>query len=173
MTAIGGVRWGAAVALLTLLWGVASAGDATAERATEAAPVTDFDTLVRPASPNHWLVGPADLSRLSPDQIAPVYALSAAGLTKAWREVVERHPRTRLVALADDPPQVEAEQRSALFGFVDHISFRALPLAADRSTFIAYSRSRVGYWDLGVNRRRLTAWVAALGDLVAPATPAN
>jgi uncharacterized protein (DUF1499 family) len=58
--------------------------------------------------------------------------------------------------------QIEAEQRSAVFGFVDRISARFVPLGADRSTLIAYSRSEVGYWDLGVNRSRLRDWLAML-----------
>jgi uncharacterized protein (DUF1499 family) len=49
-----------------------------------------------------------------------------------------------------------------VFGFVDRISCRAVPDGCDRSTLFAYSRSETGYWDLGVNRRRLRSWLAAL-----------
>ena len=124
---------------------------------------TDFDRLSRPDSPNHWLVAPADADQaLHADDIAPVFDMPASRLAATWQQVVREQPRTQVIAVSADGLQVEAEQRSALFGFVDSISFRALPLDGERATFIAYSRSQVGYWDFTVNRRRLQAWVAAL-----------
>jgi uncharacterized protein (DUF1499 family) len=45
---------------------------------------------------------------------------------------------------------------------VDTIAVRVLALPDGRSTFAAYSRSEKGYWDLGVNRRRLGDWAAAV-----------
>jgi uncharacterized protein (DUF1499 family) len=66
-----------------------------------------------------------------------------------------------------DGLQVEAQQRSAVFGFIDRISARFLPVAPERSTLIAYSRSLVGYWDLGVNRNRLQRWLTDLKKDVA------
>ncbi len=37
-----------------------------------------------------------------------------------------------------------------------------MPLDDGRSTAALFSRAGVGYWDLGVNRRRLHDWLAAL-----------
>jgi uncharacterized protein (DUF1499 family) len=129
--------------------------------------LTDFGNLVRPESPNTWLVGPADFSP-KPDQTAPVFAVPAATLARAWIDVLEIQPRTRILAVSPDGLQVEAQQTSAVFGFVDRIAVRVLPLAAERCTFVAYSRAQVGYWDLGVNRRRLGAWIRALASKVRP-----
>ena len=83
-------------------------------------------------------------------------------LAAAWLEVLRTQPRTTVVAVSDDGLRVEAEQRSALFGFVDKISFRAMPLDHGQSTYSAYSRSLAGYWDIGVNKGRLADWSAAL-----------
>ena len=122
-----------------------------------------FESLQRPSSPNTWLIGPAAApASLQVDSHAPEFGIPAAQLVDAWTQIVKRQPRTRIVAVSDDGLQVEAEQRSALFRFVDKISFRAVALDGDRSTFYAYSRSQVGYWDLGVNRKRLERWVAEL-----------
>jgi uncharacterized protein (DUF1499 family) len=99
---------------------------------------------------------------LTVDQAAPVIALSANALTRKWADIVKVQPRTVLLGVSGDGLQVEAEQRSKLFRFVDAISFRAIPIEHSASTFIAYSRSHSGYWDMGVNRRRLVAWVDAL-----------
>ena len=124
--------------------------------------LTDFTTLQPPASPNTWLVAPDGFTQATPDEIAPTFAVDALRLAAAWRSVVTAEPRTRVVGVSADGLQLEAEQRSAVFGFVDDISFQAIPLADDRSTFAVYSRARIGYWDLGVNRRRVGAWLARL-----------
>lgn len=123
----------------------------------------DFDTLQRPGSPNHWLIAPHGAPSQPPaDAGAPVFDVTPIRLSAAWQEVVRGQPRTTIVAVSDDGLRVEAEQRSALFGFVDKISFRAMPLDGGQSTYTAYSRSLVGYWDMGVNKGRLGDWSAAL-----------
>ena len=123
----------------------------------------EFGALQRPTSPNHWLVAPTDAdASLHPDATAPRFQLPAERLAQAWVEVVKQAPRSRIVGLSSDGLQVEAEQRSALFGFIDKVSFRAVAVNDESSTFFAYSRSKTGYWDFGVNGRRLSDWVEAL-----------
>lgn len=166
------VRWTAWPGC-TLAWRVAAvtaavliggcAGDPSNALEHKAMPdFTDFTSLERPSSPNSWLIAPATVRKVAVDREAPVYRLPAEQLSKSWHEIVEAQPRTRILGVSDDGLQIEAEQRSALFGFVDLISFRAMPVDADSTTLFAYSRSLVGYWDVGVNRRRLTAWLDAL-----------
>lgn len=123
----------------------------------------EFGALRRPSSPNHWLVAPPDAdASLHPDAAAPSFQLPAERLARAWVGIVEQGPRTRIIGISDDGLQVEAEQRSAWFGFVDKVSFHAVTLDQESSTFFAYSRSQTGYWDFGVNRQRLSGWVEAL-----------
>jgi uncharacterized protein (DUF1499 family) len=128
--------------------------------------LTDFTNLRRHNSPNTWLVAPAGFGALAADEAAPSVPVDAAVLARAWVAVVQAQPRTSLLAVSADGLQVEAEQRSSVFGFIDRVSFRAIPLAEQRSTLVAYSRSEVGYWDLGVNRSRLRSWIAALGQAI-------
>ncbi len=128
---------------------------------------TDFATLVPSDQPNHWLVAPDPALATvpvagKPDAAAPVFNVPAAELAREWIGIVEQQPRARVLAVSDDGLQIEAEQKSAVFGFRDRISARFVPLAADRSTLIAFSTSEIGYWDLGVNRQRLQSWIAAL-----------
>lgn len=130
--------------------------------------VTDFGSLVRPSSPNSYLVSPAPPASgyyhitVAADEMAPEFDVSAAKLTETWVDVIGKEPRVTVVTVSEDGQQVEAKQASAVFGFVDDVSFRAIPIADDRSTFVAYSRSRVGYWDLGANKSRLSRWLEAL-----------
>ena len=139
---------------------------AESDRANETTPMhefLDFDALRRPASPNHWLVAPIDANAsLHPDATAPGFQLPAERLARAWIGVVGQAPRTRIIGVSTDGLQVEVEQLSAWFGFVDRVSFRAVAIDHESSTFFAYSRSQTGYWDFGVNRRRLSDWVETL-----------
>ena len=114
--------------------------------------------------PNNWLVAPRSVVAAKPDQTAPVFDHSAGQVAKAWLEVIERQPRTAVLGISGDGLQIEAEQRSALFGFIDRISTRFVPLESGRSTVIAYSRSLLGFWDLGVNRSRLRRWLSDLTE---------
>jgi uncharacterized protein (DUF1499 family) len=59
-------------------------------------------------------------------------------------------PRTRIVTLTGD--YLHAECRSALFRFVDDLE---LELRAQDNRIAVRSASRLGYWDLGVNRKRV------------------
>jgi uncharacterized protein (DUF1499 family) len=74
---------------------------------------------------------------------------------EAWRsarEVVMELPRTRIVKDKED--YLHAECRSAVFGFVDDLE---LQLRASERIIAVRSASRLGYSDLGVNRRRVEA----------------
>jgi uncharacterized protein (DUF1499 family) len=128
---------------------------------------TDFANLERSDSPNSWLVAPADFAGGKPDEESPVFDVAPRILAEAWMQVLRAQPRTTITGVFADGLHIEADQKSALFGFVDRISARVLPLAASRSTLIVYSRSQVGYWDLGVNRSRVQQWLADLRARVA------
>ena len=71
----------------------------------------------------------------------------------AWRnlmETVSSLPRARWIETAED--YAHAEFRSALFGFVDDTEFLLLK---DDKIIAVRSASRVGYADLGANRKRI------------------
>lgn len=72
---------------------------------------------------------------------------------EAWRAAVSAvaaMPRTSVVTRTDD--YLHAECRSAVFGFVDDLE---LHLRADEGIIAVRSASRLGYYDFGVNRRRV------------------
>lgn len=66
-------------------------------------------------------------------------------------KVCGEFPRTTVVARSED--YLHVEFRSAILGFVDDVEFR-VDLEQGRIDF--RSASRVGYSDLGVNRKRMT-----------------
>lgn len=65
-------------------------------------------------------------------------------------EIIGELPRTRVVKKDED--YLRAECRSAIFRFVDDLE---LLVDADAGVIHVRSASRVGYSDLGVNRRRV------------------
>lgn len=71
---------------------------------------------------------------------------------KQLRRIVQRQPRTTIVS--DHDRYIHAEARSRVFRFVDDLEF-----FVDESQQVIHFRfaSRVGYSDLGVNRRRAEA----------------
>lgn len=106
-----------------------------------------------PDSPNCAAsVGPGALDPIPFD--GPV-AVARERLATLVREM----PRTAIVEQTDD--YLRAEIRSAVLGFVDD-----LELSFDAVGGVVHfrSKSRTGYWDLGVNRRRVETLRRAFVD---------
>lgn len=79
---------------------------------------------------------------------------------QAWhglQNVLAAEPRTRLIVADERYMHVEIE--SAVFRFVDDAEFLLLP---DEQIIAVRSASRIGYGDLGVNRKRIERIRAAL-----------
>ncbi|HOV85364.1 MAG TPA: DUF1499 domain-containing protein [Syntrophobacteraceae bacterium] len=74
---------------------------------------------------------------------------------RCLKEILLQGPRTTLVV--EEGGYLHAESRTAL-GFVDDVEFEFDP---ESRSILLRSASRTGYWDLGVNRRRLEALRAA------------
>jgi uncharacterized protein (DUF1499 family) len=129
----------------------------------EPAAIADPTTAARPSSPNSALVCPERACAAAADWTAPGYpAVAPEALFEAWREVLESAPRTTVVAIDPARLLIMAQQRSAVFRFVDTVTVRVLPVAGGGASFAALSRSEIGYADLGANSRRLRAWQAEL-----------
>ena len=125
-------------------------------------PPLDFSHLVRPATPNTALAAPAGF-KPAPDIVTRRYDLRAARLYALVRQVALAQPRTWLQVAYDDRLQAHFVARSLVFNFPDLI---AAQINAD-GTLVLWSRSVYGKSDLGVNRRRLRTWLAALDRAVA------
>jgi uncharacterized protein (DUF1499 family) len=145
-------------------------------------PRMDMTRIERPTTPNTALASPAPTpaaaragtTTASPDIVTQPYDVPAARLFAAVRAVADAQPRTYLAALYPDQLQAHWVARSAVFNFPDLITAQVLPAGPDAnptaratarptgSTLVLYSRSVYGRSDLGVNRRRLVVWLAAL-----------
>jgi uncharacterized protein (DUF1499 family) len=85
----------------------------------------------------------------------PLRGEARAAMTQL-REMVEALPRTQVIEASDD--YLYAEFATPLMGFVDDVEF-----FCDGRAIQVRSASRLGYSDLGVNRKRIEAIRAALG----------
>lgn len=155
-----------AVALLMLvLAACAAAANKEPSRAMDSDPrILDFAEVKTPSRPNAWLVAPPGTIDGPASEPAPVFPMAAMTAAGAWREIIDGAPRTRIIAVSPDGLRIEAEQRSAGFGFVDRISASFIPMDGGRSTVAVYSRAQTGYWDLGVNKRRVRDWLSRLAQ---------
>ncbi len=125
-----------------------------------AAEHVDPMTVVRATTPNAALIAPAGAAS-APDRAAPVFARTPEALMAAFDRIAMAAPR--VTRLAGSPAELHATylQRSAIMGYPDFISVRALP-AEGGATLAIYSRSRFGFGDFGVNAARASAWLDAL-----------
>lgn len=125
-------------------------------------PPMEMAALHRPSTPNTALAAPAGFSP-APDIVTPAYAVPPARLYAAIRKVAEAQPRSFLQAAYDDRMQAHYVVRSATLNFPDLVAVQVTPDAH----LILWSRSVYGRSDFGVNKARLTAWLAALDRALA------
>ena len=124
----------------------------------------DFAALQLTDKPNQFLVCPADYCGAGPHAASPVFEVADERLRARWREVVAAQPRIELLAEYEDGAQIDYIQRSARFRFPDIITVQFIPLSPSQSTLAIYSRSIYGEDDFAVNRERIEAWLADLGE---------
>lgn len=134
---------------------------------------------VAPSDPVRWHVDPvtvappgfpgAVLMRPGGDSDSPRFDMTPDALMAAFDRVARDAPRVSVLAGSVEDRHVTYVARSALFGFPDYISVRALPDGPDgaHARLAVFSRLRFGYDDLGVNRARLDDWLARIDDAAA------
>lgn len=114
---------------------------------------TNFKALKRPSSPNYFLACPTAYCNINPNVLTPVYPISISRLRALWLQVISLEPRWLLMHTAGD--HLEYVQRSRLFHFPDFISVCLIDIDQKQSSIAILSRSQYGYYDFGVNRKRV------------------
>ena len=102
--------------------------------------------------------------------VIPATALTFAiwgfmGVMALWDAVIAAAPRVEETARSGDGTQREYIQRSKTFGFPDHIAVRFIAEDAagkPATRVLMFSAAQKGYYDFGVNRRRVTTWLETL-----------
>ncbi len=126
----------------------------------------DFATMEKSTRPNAFLVCPATVcTSSSSDMEPPEFELAASALMARAKETWAREPRLQLVDESNTDLTIRYVQRSPLLKFPDTISVKFLALSGQRSTLAIYSRSQIGYSDLGVNEARIQRWLELLKQI--------
>lgn len=120
-------------------------------------------TVVKGGKSNRYLMLPDAKTSKS-----PVFEVSALELATAFDAVAMAQPRVSRLAGSVEELWMTYVQRTALMGYPDYISVKAIAIAnADgNATLAIYSRSRFGRSDFGVNRARVKMWIKALGQML-------
>ena len=122
----------------------------------------DFDTIPRDRKPNSALALPKHSRRDDADLQSPVFPATVEQLRDAVVSIAALEPRTHLLHLDREAMQAEFEQSSKIFRFPDTITVTFEAVDATRATLSIYSRARLGYYDFGVNRKRVQRWLDLL-----------
>lgn len=132
-----------------------------------AAEAIDFPTLRLPTSPNAHLAAPpgATNERHETVPLLPVAADAAWGVLRTLGDAMPR-----VWKMAEWPAQRQAQwvARTRLMNYPDLINAQIVDLPGGAGLFL-YSRSLIGYSDLGVNAKRVAEWRAAFDAALARA----
>lgn len=117
--------------------------------------------------PNRYRVAPPG-SGLAAEAPSPVFAVPSDRLRQAWQRIAAAEPRMR--PAGEDGDLLRYVVRTRFLRFPDDVWVRILPLEGGRSAIAIAGVARYGYSDLGVNRRRVTRWLAQLAAALALAS---
>ena len=109
--------------------------------------------------PNHYLVCPKNFCKATPDQISPILKLSSTQLKKKVAHIITNQPRTKLIEYNNKKHYYFYEQRSKVFKFTDYITVQIIPINENESSLAIYSQSKYGYYDFGINQKRIENWL--------------
>ena len=125
--------------------------------------VMDMTAIVRPSTPNVFLAGPAGMKPQPDLPVPPIDGPADAWFQTASR-VFKAQPRVYEAAVFPKQRQIHFVARTAMMNFPDLVTVEIDPAGPDHSTITIWSRSVYGQSDLGVNRKRVETWLAALRE---------
>lgn len=123
----------------------------------------NFKSLKRPPKPNTCLAAPENhCLAAEPDFAAPVYSMTDRGLFSKLSEIIAADRSFGNVASDAEKLRIKFVATTGLMRFKDDVDIEIIPLDQGQSTLAIYSRSRVGYSDLGANQKRVRKLIGQL-----------
>ena len=127
----------------------------------------NFQQLILPSTPNFYLACPKDYCNVKSDIYTPVYAVSAESLFNLFNYIIAQEPRTSFVYSIPEQGQYGLTALSQVFPFPDDIAVQFIALSESQSTIAIFSKTRYGYYDFGVNKKRVERWLNKLAAAAA------
>ena len=116
----------------------------------------NFKSVKRPPKPNTCLAAPDNYTLASDADFAPpVFEQSAEDLFKKISDIISAERSWGRLEKDAAQRKLKFVATTGLMRFKDDVDIEIIPLEDGRSTLAVYSRSRVGYSDLGANRKRV------------------
>lgn len=122
----------------------------------------DFEAIARRASPNDALACPDGVCPAEVDFVTPTYPVPGARLREIVAQVAAETPHAELVYSGSWEETDRYVVRTPLMRFPDTVTIRIFGAGPGRSQLAIYSRSQVGYSDMGANRARLERWLSEI-----------
>ncbi len=115
-----------------------------------------FKSLKRPPKPNTCLAAPDHhCLAAEPDFAPPEFAVTPQDLFSKLNDLVAAERQWSKVESDPEGLRLKFVATTGLMRFKDDVDIEVIPIDESRSTLAIYSRSRVGYSDLGTNRKRV------------------
>lgn len=115
-----------------------------------------FKSLKRPPKPNTCLAAPENhCLAAEPDFAPPELAMTGRGLFSKLSEIIASERSFGKIETDADALRIKFVATTGLMRFKDDVDIEVIALEQGRATFAIYSRSRVGYSDMGANRKRV------------------
>ena len=122
-----------------------------------------FKSLKRPPKPNTCLMAPDGFCLAAETDFAMTELATAPDtLFQALVEMIEADRRWNKLKTSPETRQLKFVATTGLMRFKDDVDIEVIPLENGGSTLAIYSRSRLGYSDLGANRKRVNDLIERL-----------
>ncbi|MEL6966785.1 MAG: DUF1499 domain-containing protein [Pseudomonadota bacterium] len=125
-----------------------------------------WEGLKKGPRPNQGLVAPRGLVNDGDlDREAPVYAVDADALAKAFVSSLDGERSLTRVDDGDDPHAFRFVTYSPTMRYPDTTRVKIIPLDDGRSTIALYAQAQIGVRDFGANLARIERWLKRLSAL--------
>ena len=131
---------------------------------TMKAPI-DFKNLTIPhTKPNYYLVCPKNICHIDTNP-SPIYKTTADNLYHTTISIIHKIERTKIIHQDNKNYKLLFVQKTRLFKFPDYIDIQIFPTEGNKSTIAIFSRAEYGYYDFGVNKRRVINLITELSKI--------
>ncbi len=127
----------------------------------------NFENLKLKKSKNQFLILPKDYkNKILPDLFSPVFLCNINELQDKWFSLINKQDNILNVTLDKELHKYKCIQCTKFFRFPDIIDVEFFEKNTDSSELAIYSRSKYGYYDFNVNKKRIYSWLNKIKKII-------